>query len=200
MTRQLKLEGTSMTATVDEKYYDHLNTITTWRSTRTGIKSRTVINNDSAIVNRKYPYLHRYILQLEGKLVERHHIFHEDGDPFNNTVANLILSDSNHRPAPKPKTKLQGYSYYPPNQPNGIYFDENINRWCSLYRYNANHKNNSFETFDTEDEAKMFYKMCQITHLPYRHDPIIQINQIRKPYKKWIRSDIPLNQRPLHNS
>lgn len=198
MTKQLRLEGTSMTATVDEKYYDHLSTIK-WNLTRNGIKSRSVINNNSIFVNRVYPYLHRYILQLEGKAIERLHVFHHDGDPFNNTVINLILSDASKQTAIKEKPKLRGYTYYPPDQPNGIYFDENINRWCSLYKYNSNHKNNSFETFDTEDSARFFYNMCQITHLPYRHDPFIRINETRKPYKKWNRTNVPLNQRPLHN-
>lgn len=106
-------------------------------------------------------YLHRYIMQLEGKLNQGDEVDHEDTDELNNMVSNLRMCNraENLRNTKKSKNCTSKFK--------GVCWNTQLGKWMARITYNNTTK--YLGTFFIEEEAAMAYDRT-LRALPVREE------------------------------
>lgn len=145
----LPLTNSEKFAIVDLKYLKHLSQFK-WSYTE-----GYVIRTTGKIS------LHRYIMQLEGKLNEGDEVDHRDTDPLNNIVSNLRMC--NRLENCRNRVKRVGCT----SKYIGVSWHSERNKWQCHIKHDG--KNKNLGSFTNEIEAAMAYDRALRT-LPVREE------------------------------
>ncbi len=126
LTCKLSLTNSPLKIIVDAKYYSELCKIR-WSLDRYGYAYSNITIDGS----RKTTGIHRHIMFLEGKLINKLEVDHIDRDKLNNVISNLRMVTKQENQRNKIKYGKSSSSKY-----IGVSWHKRDNRWRAMIKHN----------------------------------------------------------------
>jgi len=144
-----------MKTIVDAKYYSHLMSVSKW-----------YLHNNGRVLPTKFFHrnkqiLHRYIMLLEGKLVDELEVDHIDRNPLNNVSSNLRMVTCQENKRNKGKRTGTSSKYI------GVYWRKNTKKWIAQIKHSG--KMAYIGSYSNEEDAARAYDDA-LRKLPVRDD------------------------------